>query len=143
MNVQQILAMKSSNAVESIEASVRVAEAAQILSSKRIGALLVHEGENRVAGIVSERDIVRRLGETGSGCLDLPVSAIMTAEVVTATPGDSAVSVLERMTSGRFRHMPVVEDGELKGLISIGDVVKARMSEIELENASMATMLAG
>jgi len=143
MKVQQILASKSSTAVETVSASVAVAEAARTLSARRIGALVVSEDGETVAGIISERDIVRRLGETGAGCLDQSVGSIMTADVVAAAPEETAVSVLERMTEGRFRHMPVLSGGKLAGLISIGDVVKARIAEVEFENTAMASMLGG
>ena len=143
MNVQQILASKASLDVETIDASAKVVDAVRVLAAKRIGALIVRDGATIVAGILSERDIVRKLGEAGPACLDMPVSQIMTSEVVTAQPDESAVSVMERMTHGRFRHMPVMRGNELAGVISIGDVVKARISEMELENDAMATMLAG
>lgn len=143
MNVQQILAMKPTTTVETIAASARVSEAARLLSARKIGALVVSSGDVPVAGILSERDIVRHLGETGAACLERRVSDLMTEKVVTAKPEESAVSVLERMTAGRFRHMPVMQDGRLVGVISIGDVVKARIAEMEFENREMATMLAG
>ena len=143
MKVQQILASKPSAAVETISASALVSEAACVLSAKRIGALVVSEDGETVAGIVSERDIVRRLGESGAGCLDQTVGSIMTTDVVTVAPAETAVSVLQRMTEGRFRHIPVMEDGKLAGLISIGDVVKARIAEVEFENTAMASMLGG
>ena len=86
---------------------------------------------------------MRALGRSGSGCLTMAVGELMTAPVETCTPKDSADAILGRMTEGRFRHMPVVEDGRMIGLISIGDVVKARIAEIEQENRAMASMLSG
>jgi CBS domain-containing protein len=105
--------------------------------------LVVSASGNDIAGIISERDIVRALGQKAGGCLSMPVSGLMTKAVETCAPSDTADSLLERMTTGRFRHLPVVEDGRMVGLLSIGDVVKARVTEIERENAAMADMLSG
>lgn len=143
MNVRQIIRMKGSTDVAHIAPDATIAEATQILAEKRYGALLVLDGEGRVAGILSERDIVRGLGERGAKALELRVSDLMTAKVISCGPNDSAVSVMTRMTEGRFRHMPVVEGGKLGGLLSIGDVVKARIHEMESENAAMQDMLSG
>lgn len=141
MKVEQILMNKGSNAVETISPDATVAEVSAALGQKKIGALVVSTRPGRCEGIVSERDVVRLLGQTGAAALDTKISEIMTEEVVTCRAGESADSVLERMTSGRFRHMPVLEGDEMVGLLSIGDVVKARMEEIERENAAMAEML--
>lgn len=143
MLVQNILSSKPVTGILTISASKSVADAAAILSEKRIGALIVSEDGQTVAGIISERDIVRRLGSSGPDCLSMRVGDLMTADVVACAPGDSAVSVLERMTAGRFRHMPVVADGKLVGVISIGDVVKARIDEVEHENSALTDMIAG
>ncbi|MDT8344933.1 MAG: CBS domain-containing protein [Thermohalobaculum sp.] len=143
MNVIQILKSKGSSSVETIPAHVTLAEAASRLAARRFGALVVSGRDGAIAGILSERDIVRRIGEDGAKALALPVSAVMTAKVETCAPGDSATSVLERMTAGRFRHMPVVEGGRMTGILSIGDVVKARIDEVEAENQAMAGMLGG
>lgn len=143
MLVSNILTLKGSTAVERISPEASVAEAAALLAVKRIGALVVSNSGADIAGIVSERDIVGALGREAAGCLTMPVSKLMTRGVVTCAPGESSNSVLERMTSGRFRHMPVVDDGKMVGLLSIGDVVKARIREIEQENAAMADMLSG
>lgn len=143
MNVTQLLKMKGSSTVETVSPSISVAEATEILSVKRIGALVVSEDNKTVAGILSERDVVRMLGSEGASVLDRPIADVMTEKVMTCGPADTALSVLERMTSGRFRHMPVLDDGVMVGVLSIGDVVKARMSEIEHENQSMAEMLHG
>ena len=120
-----------------------ITEAAGELAAKKIGALIVSETGRGVDGIISERDIVRKLASDGAKCLDLKVSDAMITKVMTCDPHDSAVSVLQRMSDGRFRHMPVVEDGALLGVISIGDVVKARMDEIEHENQAMEDMIKG
>ena len=143
MNVTHIMKLKGSTAVETISPEASVATAAAILAEKRFGALVVSVNGTDIAGILSERDIVRALAREAGGCLTMPVSKLMTEAVETCAPDDTANSVLVRMTSGRFRHMPVTEDGKMVGLLSIGDVVKARMSEIEQENAAMAGMLSG
>ncbi len=143
MIVSQILSLKGSNAVETVKGEASVAEAAGMLSSRRIGALIVSPDGKKVGGVISERDIIRVLGTEGIACLDRAVSTIMTSTVSTCAPEDTAESVLERMTDGRFRHMPVMENGALAGVISIGDVVKARISEIEKENEALADMIKG
>jgi CBS domain-containing protein len=143
MLVQHILSQKANSRVETITPDVTVGTAARTLSEKRIGALIVTRDGKTIDGILSERDIVRELGRRGASCLGDPVSAIMTNQVIGCHPGDSAVSVLERMTDGRFRHMPVIDRGRLAGVISIGDVVKARIGEVETENTALAEMIAG
>jgi CBS domain-containing protein len=143
MNVMHILKSKGSSTVETISPESSVASAAATLSEKRFGALVVSATGTDIAGIISERDIVRALAREAGGCLTMPVSKLMTEKVETCAPADMANSVLERMTEGRFRHMPVTEDGKMVGLLSIGDVVKARMTEIEQENAAMVGMLSG
>jgi CBS domain-containing protein len=143
MNVTHILKLKGSSAVETISPDTSVAAASAILAEKRFGALVVSVSGKDIAGILSERDIVRALAREAGGCLTMPVSKLMTEKVETCTPTEKADSVLARMTVGRFRHMPVTEDGEMVGLLSIGDVVKARMTEIEQENAAMVGMLSG
>jgi CBS domain-containing protein len=143
MIVMHILKLKGSSAVATITPSSPVSAAAAMLAEKRYGALVVSANGSDIAGIISERDIVRALAREAGACLSMPVSKLMTETVETCSPGDTANSVLERMTTGRFRHMPVVESGKMVGLLSIGDVVKARITEIELENAAMADMLSG
>ena len=143
MIVKHILKLKGSASIETIAPGASVAEAAAILDKNRIGALVVSESGEDIAGIISERDIVRALAQKGGGCLDMKVSELMTGEVVSVGPEENANNVLERMTQGRFRHMPVVEDGKMVGLVSIGDVVKARITEIEQENQAMANMIGG
>ena len=143
MNVTHILKLKGSSTVETISPDTSVATASAILAEKRFGALVVSVSGTDIAGILSERDIVRALAREAGGCLTMPVSKLMTEKVETCTPMEKADSVLVRMTEGRFRHMPVTEDGEMVGLLSIGDVVKARMTEIEQENAAMVGMLSG
>jgi CBS domain-containing protein len=143
MNVIQILKSKGSNKVETISEQITIGEAASRLAARRIGALVVTARDGSIAGILSERDIVARIGEEGAAALAKPVSAVMTTKVMSCEPSDSAISVLERMTAGRFRHMPVMENGQMAGLLSIGDVVKARIGEMEAENEAMAVMLSG
>jgi len=94
-------------------------------------------------GILSERDIVRELGRSGSDCLTKPVSSIMTSNVKSCTPTHTTQQVMQMMTDGRFRHMPVMDDDKLVGVISIGDVVAARIKEVQFENDSMADLIAG
>ena len=141
MLVSDILQSKGS-AVISIAPGESVAEAARLLTEKRIGALVVLEGE-RLAGILSERDIVRALARQGPGCLEGPLSALMTAKVVTCRPGHAIAEVMEMMTNSRIRHLPVVEKGKLAGMISIGDVVKWRLEETQEEVRQMAAYVAG
>ena len=143
MIVSHILKSKGSSTVETISPESSVATAAATLSEKRFGALIVSATGADIVGIISERDIVRALAREAGGCLTMPVSKLMTEQVETCAPADMANSVLERMSAGRFRHMPVTEDGKMVGLLSIGDVVKARMTEIEQENAAMVGMLSG
>ncbi|MDX7950901.1 CBS domain-containing protein [Lichenihabitans sp. Uapishka_5] len=107
------------------------------LGRERIGAIVVVDGERRVHGIVSERDIIRAVAARDLTVLDDPVSGHMTTRVETATPDSGVIEALARMTAGRFRHLPVVEDGRLAGLVSIGDLVKYRLSEMETENQAM------
>lgn len=144
MKVSVILQKKGSSEVATIGPSALVSDAVGELSRRRIGALVVSDGDGAIAGIVSERDVVRRLGDEGPGVLGRAVSEIMTGTVETCREDDVALELLERMTTGRFRHMPVVgADVRMIGILSIGDVVKARLEEIEAENAAMADMLSG
>ncbi len=143
MLVKHILKLKGSESIETIAPEATVAEAAARLAERRIGALVVSTAGDDIAGIVSERDVVRALARRAGECLEMTVNELMTAAVETCEPGENANSVLERMTSGRFRHMPVVENAKMVGLVSIGDVVKARISEIEQENEAMANLLGG
>ena len=143
MLVRQILALKSGNDVVTISASAPVSDAARILSEKRIGTLVVSEDGGVPNGILSERDIVRELGRRGPSCMGDKVSDLMTANPITCTPDQAADDVLTTMTGGRFRHMPVVEGDMMIGLISIGDVVKARLSELSMEKEALEGMIKG
>ncbi|MBO9413257.1 MULTISPECIES: CBS domain-containing protein [unclassified Ruegeria] len=144
MLVQAILKSKATEGVETVTPDLTVSDAAKILAEKRIGTVVVSEdGGETASGILSERDIVRELAASGSGCLAQPVSAYMTSDLVTATRQDSVQDVLSRMTEGRFRHMPVVEDGKLIGIVTLGDVVKAQLSELAMEKEALQTMIMG
>ncbi len=143
MLVQQILKEKSDDGVVTIKPGSSVADAARTLAARRIGALVVSRDGKEVAGILSERDIVRAIGSIGPGCLVDPVETLMTARIVSATRDETVQSVLAKMTAGRFRHMPVMEGTEMVGLISIGDVVKAQLSELSMEKAALEGMIKG
>jgi CBS domain-containing protein len=114
-----------------------LSEVVRQLGEKRIGALVVAGADGVILGIISERDVVRALANSGAGALDEPVSRHMTAKVVTASPDDHIDSVMEWMTTGRFRHMPVEQDGKLAGIVSIGDVVKMRLNELSSETQAL------
>ena len=138
MNVKAILAAKKLGGdIISIEPTADLATAAKLLSKHRIGSVVILGAGERLVGILSERDIVRALSEQGAGALALPVGQVMTRDVATCGEDDTVASIMERMTAGRFRHMPVVANGRLIGLISIGDVVKQRVDEIEGEAEAM------
>lgn len=136
MNVKTILAAKGHHLggdLVCIEPKADLAAAAKLLSAHRIGAVLIRGAGGRLAGILSERDIVRALSEHGADALALSVGQVMTRDVATCGEDDTVASIMERMTSGKFRHMPVIANDTLVGLISIGDVVKQRVEEIESE----------
>ena len=143
MFVQQILTSKPDGAVVTLPPGSTVAEAAEVLSSRRIGAIVISTDGRHVAGILSERDVVRELGKRGPACLTDTVDAIMTAKIVSCTRNDSAMAVMQKMTDGRFRHMPVMDGDEMVGLISIGDVVKARLSQLAMEKDALEGMIKG
>lgn len=143
MLVQQILKSKETAGIISVKPTDTVATAANLLSSKRIGTVVVSADGVTLDGILSERDIVREIGKRGAVVLDDQVSAMMTSKLVTCTPENSALEVLEMMTSGRFRHMPVMEDGKMLGLVSIGDTVKARLAELAMEKDALEGMIMG
>jgi CBS domain-containing protein len=136
MNVSSILAVKGRNVV-TIEPTATLAAAAQRLSEHKIGAIVVLGPGNRISGIISERDIVRNVASGGPQALDQPVGQAMTRDVATCGIDDTIDQLMQRMTDGKFRHLPVIEDGELAGMISIGDVVKERLGEMEHETEAM------
>ena len=143
MLVSQILTSKADTGVVTLPPGTSVAHVAETMSQRRIGAVVISKDGKRVSGIVSERDVVRELGLRGASCLTDTVDRIMTVRVTTCARADKADDVLQRMTDGRFRHLPVVEDGIMVGLISIGDVVKARLSELAMENDALEGMIKG
>jgi CBS domain-containing protein len=136
MNVSSILAAKGGDVI-TIEPTATIAAAAALLTEKRIGALVIVGAGGRVAGILSERDIVHTLARRGRQALDEPLSQAMTREVATCGPDDEITSLMERMTDGKFRHMPVIHAGKLAGIVSIGDIVKQRVDEMERESEAM------
>ncbi|MDB5661381.1 MAG: histidine kinase [Cypionkella sp.] len=143
MLVSQILKSKSDDGVVTLPPGTIISRIAEVLSARRIGAVVISPDGKKLAGIVSERDIVREVGRRGGACLNDNVDTIMTAKVVSCGRGDNANEVLQKMTDGRFRHIPVVEGDELVGLISIGDVVKARLSELSMEKDALEGMIKG
>ena len=132
MLVSQILKDKG-DMVFTASPSETVSAVASELHARRVGAVVVVGGEGEVVGIVSERDIVRVVAEHGAGCLETPIETCMTRDVIFATPGETVDSLLSRMTDRRIRHLPVVRDGRLAGIVSIGDLVKHKISEVEAE----------
>jgi CBS domain-containing protein len=143
MLVQQILKSKSDDGVATIPPGTSLSAAATMLAQRKIGAVVVSPDGKAVAGILSERDIVRELAAKGAGCMATAVDDVMTVEIVTCRRTDSSDAVLAQMTEGRFRHLPVVEGGEMVGLISIGDVVKAQLSKLAMENEALEGMIKG
>jgi CBS domain-containing protein len=136
MTVKAILSHKGSD-VFSIEPTATLETAVKTLGKHRIGALLVLGPDRRLIGVVSERDIVRALAEHGADVLTQPLSQVMTRKVVTCSQTETVGGIMERMTTGRFRHVPVVEQDQVVGIISIGDVVKYRLHEMEQESAAL------
>ncbi|MFN7003408.1 MAG: CBS domain-containing protein [Roseinatronobacter sp.] len=143
MLVSQIIRNKDQQGVVTLAPGMTLAEASKLLSEKRIGALVVSPDGSKVAGILSERDIVRVLGQRGAAALSLTVDEVMTRNVFGCSPEDNADLVLQTMTQKRFRHLPVMEDGKMIALISIGDVVAARLAELELEKDALTGMIMG
>jgi CBS domain-containing protein len=136
MIVKNILLGKRGNVV-TIEPNADLASAVKLLAERRIGAVVILGADDRIVGILSERDIVRAIAERGPTALQQPVGQVMTRDVKTCSETDSIESLMGRMTAGKFRHMPVVEQGQLVGIMSIGDVVKNRVEEIEGEAAAL------
>lgn len=136
MNVASILRQKG-RAVTTVAPSTTLLEVANKLAAKKIGAIVVVGARGEVAGIVSERDIIRALATSGSACLEQPVEATMTRQVVTCQETDTLDELMSMMTARRFRHLPVVTDGALVGIVSIGDVVKHHVAEVEMEATAM------
>ncbi len=144
MNVSQILKTKAVEGVLTLGTQASVSDAAAIMSQKRIGTVVVSDDNGKTAaGILSERDIVRELGKRGASCLTETIATMMTRKLVTCAPSDTSDAILSKMTEGRFRHMPVLDGGTLIGLISIGDVVKARLAELAMERDALEGMVMG
>lgn len=141
MSVSHMLKSKGRDVVTA-GANARVSEIVKTLSKRKIGAVVITGVGGRIEGIVSERDVVRHLGDEGAKALDLPVSAIMTKNVHTCRESDSEADLMALMTSRRIRHLPVATDGKLVGIISIGDVVKHRIEAIEREAEEMRAYIA-
>lgn len=141
MTVAAILANKGRSIV-TIRPEMTISEACDLLSQHRIGAVVASRDKETIDGILSERDIVRALARDGASALDRPVSYYMTRTVETVTVANTVAEVMERMTAGRFRHMPIVEDGRLIGLVSIGDIVKHRIAAAESEAEQMRNYIA-
>ena len=135
MTVRAILDTKGHH-IESVEPDVTLSATIKLLEERKIGAVLVMS-KGRIEGILSERDIVRTLGERGARVLDEPVSEVMTPKVVSCRQADTVAAIMEMMTLGKFRHLPVVEEGVVVGLISIGDIVKWRVREFESEQEAL------
>jgi CBS domain-containing protein len=143
MLVSQILKTKADDGVVTVPPGTSVGQVAETLSTRRIGAVIVSPDGKRVSGIVSERDIVRELGRRGPACMSETVDSIMTANTIGCRREDRADDVLQKMTDGRFRHMPVMDGNQMVGLISIGDVVKARLTELAMEKDALEGMIKG
>lgn len=144
MIVSQILKSKSMNGVTTLPSAAMVSDAARIMSEMRIGTVVISDDDGQTAaGILSERDIVRELGKQGVACMGQLVSDLMTRKLVTCTPSASSDTILTQMTEGRFRHMPVIDGDRMIGLVSIGDVVKARLAELAMERDALEGMVMG
>src|SRR5690348_138561 len=142
MNVEDILKAKGRE-VATVMPDAKVSEAVQLLHRRGIGALVVSADGHRLDGILSERDIVHALADRGTAVLDLRVDELMTRRVVSCTPTDTIAELMGEMTRRRIRHLPVVDRGRLVGLVSIGDVVKNRLEEMEFETTSLRQFIAG
>jgi CBS domain-containing protein len=136
MNVAAILKGKG-RTVATATPEASLVEVARRLAAKNIGAMVITGPSGRVVGIVSERDIIRAVAEKGAACLEAPVATMMTRSVVTCQEGDTLEQLMATMTAGRFRHLPVVENGQLVGIVSIGDIVKHHIAEVEMEASAL------
>jgi CBS domain-containing protein len=136
MNIAQILKAKG-RAVATVRPDAPLSEIINRLAQKRIGAIVVVGDNGEVAGIISERDIIRRLAERGEAALKEPVAQSMTTSVISCQGTSTLDEIMEMMTQGRFRHVPVIEDGALVGIVSIGDIVKNHIAEVEMEVTAM------
>lgn len=142
MRITDVLRTKG-NAVATVEPEATVSALLARLAEGNYGALPVVDADGVLIGIVSERDVVRRMHERGANLLAVRVSEIMTTDVATCTPEDSATDLARIMTTRRIRHLPVLVDGRLCGIVSIGDLVKARIDALETEREQLASYIAG
>ncbi len=143
MLVQQVLKAKGTDGVITVTPEQTIQEVAQLLTEMRIGGVVVSADGVHADGILSERDIVRALANRGPGCLELATSELMTRDPVCCSLDMTVDEVLEKMTEGRFRHMPVARDGELVGIITIGDAVKAQVTQLSNEKNALEGMIMG
>ncbi|MEM8730406.1 MAG: CBS domain-containing protein [Pseudomonadota bacterium] len=143
MLVHHILKSKPEIGVLTVAPDATISKAAKVLADKRIGTVVVSEDGKAALGILSERDIVRELARAGSNCLSRTAGEYMTRKVITCTPQSNVSDVMRTMTEGRFRHMPVVEGDSMVGLISLGDVVKAQLTTLEMEKDALEGMIMG
>ncbi len=143
MLVHQILKAKGNHAVITVTPETKIEEVADLLAQRRIGGVVVSGNGKSVDGILSERDIVRALALRGGNCLGMKTEDLMTRNPSCCSPSDEMDTVLQRMTDGRFRHMPVTQGGELVGIVTIGDVVKARLDELSMEKTALEEMIMG
>ena len=141
MNVATILKMKGSD-VATARADASVMEIVKDLAEHGVGAMVIVDDDGHVTGIISERDVVRAISKRGNEALTAPTSEVMTHDVVTCSEEDTVADLMEQMTDGRFRHLPVIVNGKLGGIVSIGDVVKQRIAEAEQEAAAMRAYIA-
>lgn len=128
--------------VESVREHMTLRDVADILAAKHIGALLVVDRDGGMVGIVSERDVVRAIARHGADALEDAVSTVMTRDVVTARESDGVIEAAQRMSDGRFRHLPVLRDGKVVGMISTGDAIKFRLEQMEREQAALKDYIA-
>ena len=141
MNVSAILKQKGRD-VETLTPHATLMDAAAALAGRKIGASVVVDSERKVQGIISERDIIRVLAQSGVQILSAPVSSVMTRNVISCAEGDTLDQLMTAMTTGRFRHLPVTTNGSLSGIVSIGDVVKYHLAEIQMEATAMKDYIA-
>lgn len=141
MSVASILKHKGTR-VETVQPAATVRQVCDVLAARKIGAVIVKGPAGQLLGVVSERDIVQAISKHGESAMSLQVHTIMTCDIATCRMSDTAQDLMEMMTEGRFRHVPVVEGGQLMGIVSIGDIVKRRMEDSELERTSMRAYIA-